>query len=177
MSFLFEIPAVIRVLVIFAIILLTIHKKLELGHAFILGSVLMGLFFGLRPLSVGIAMVQSIIYPKTLSLAIIVSLILILSNSLEQAGQMQRLLENFKGLISNPKINLVIFPALIGLLPMPGGAIFSAPMVKDLGAGINLSKSKLSYINYWFRHVWEYSWPLYPGILLATILAFATFII
>jgi uncharacterized protein len=171
MSFLFEIPAVIRVLFVFTIILVAIHKKMSLGHAFIAGSVIMGLFFGLNPLAIGITMVQSIIYPKTLSLAIIVSLILILSNSLENAGQMQRLLDSFKGLVKNPKINLVVFPALIGLLPMPGGAIFSAPMVKDLGSGLNLSRSKLSYINYWFRHVWEYSWPLYPGILLATILA------
>ncbi len=171
MSLLYDIPAVIRVLVVFAVILLAIHKKLALGHSFILGSVVMGLVFGLKPPAIGVSMVQSIVYPKTLSLAIIVSLILVLSNSLEQAGQMRRLLFNFKGLIKNPKINLVIFPALIGLLPMPGGAIFSAPMVKDLGAGLNLSRSKLSYTNYWFRHIWEYCWPLYPGILLSSILA------
>ena len=29
----------------------------------------------------------------------------------------------------------------------------------------------MSYINYWFRHIWEYWWPLYPGILLTTALA------
>ncbi len=23
-------------------------------------------------------------------------------------------------------------------------------------------------VNYWFRHIWEYSWPLYPGIILAS---------
>ncbi len=171
MWFQFELPAFVRVLIVFCIILIAIRKKIALGNSFLLGSIILGLFFGLRPLPMAKTMFQSIVDPKTLSLAIIVSLILILSNSLEKAGQMQRLLQNFKGLIKNPKINLVIFPALIGLLPMPGGAIFSAPMVKDLGTGINLSKSKLSYINYWFRHIWEYCWPLYPGILLVTILA------
>ncbi|MFA6449471.1 MAG: DUF401 family protein, partial [bacterium] len=25
-----------------------------------------------------------------------------------------------------------------------------------------------SAVNYWFRHVWEYWWPLYPGIILAS---------
>jgi integral membrane protein (TIGR00529 family) len=54
---------------------------------------------------------------------------------------------------------------------MPGGAVFSAPMVKDLGTQSNLSDDKLSFINYWFRHIWEYWWPLYPGVLLATVLA------
>ena len=100
-----------------------------------------------------------------------VSLILVLSHTLEKSGQMARLLDAFKGLIQKPKINLVIFPALIGLLPMPGGAIFSAPMVKTLGQGHRLSEAQLSYINYWFRHIWEYWWPLYPGILLTTALA------
>lgn len=171
MTFLVEVPALVRVLMVFAFILFVIHKKLALGHSFLLGSVLLGILFGLDPKPMARIMFESVVFPKTLSLAIIVSLILILSSSLEKAGQMQRLLNNFKGLIVNPKINLVVFPALIGLLPMPGGAIFSAPMVKDLGKGFNLSNSLLSYINYWFRHIWEYSWPLYPGILLVTILA------
>ena len=81
---------------------------------------------------------------------------------------MQRLLDRFQGLIRIQAINIIVFPALIGLLPMPGGAIFSAPMVKNLGNGGQLSAADLSYVNYWFRHIWEYWWPLYPGILLIT---------
>jgi integral membrane protein (TIGR00529 family) len=29
----------------------------------------------------------------------------------------------------------------------------------------------MSFVNYWFRHLWEYWWPLYPGVLLTTNLA------
>jgi integral membrane protein (TIGR00529 family) len=89
---------------------------------------------------------------------------------MELAGQMQRMLKNFKGLIASPGLNLVIFPALIGLLPMPGGAVFSAPMVKELGTRSKLSEAQLSFVNYWFRHIWEHWWPLYPGILLTTVI-------
>jgi hypothetical protein len=74
-------------------------------------------------------------------------------------------------LVVHPGLNIILFPALIGLLPMPGGAIFSAPMVKNLGRRHRLSASRLSYVNYWFRHIWEYWWPLYPGVLLATTIA------
>ncbi|TSA56868.1 MAG: DUF401 family protein [Planctomycetaceae bacterium] len=90
---------------------------------------------------------------------------------MEMAGQMRRLLANFQGLVSNPRIKLVVFPALIGLLPMPGGAVFSAPMVKELGKDTSLAPDMLSFVNYWFRHIWEYWWPLYPGVLLAITLA------
>jgi hypothetical protein len=116
------------------------------------------------------SMVASILDPKTVSIAGIVSLILILSNSMEIAGQMQRLLNSFRGLVSSPRLNLAILPALIGLLPMPGGAAFSAPMVKELGTQSKLSGAQLSFVNYWFRHIWEHWWPLYPGILLTTVI-------
>jgi len=166
-----SIPAVIRVCLVFAVILFAIRKKLSLGNAFLLGALLLSLLFTMPALNLLVATGKAVIYPKTLSLALIVSLILILSNSMEQTGQMQRMLEAFQGLIANPRLNLIVFPALIGLLPMPGGAVFSAPMVKQLGESSNLSGSQLSFTNYWFRHIWEYWWPLYPGILLATVLA------
>ncbi|MBT8339356.1 MAG: DUF401 family protein [Desulfatitalea sp.] len=165
------IPAIVRILFIFALVLLAMRQKWSLGNALIAGTIGLGLLFGMGPWAIARSAVWSLIHPKTLSLTIVVALILIFSHSLEQSGQMARLLERFKGLIRNPKLNLVVFPALIGLLPMPGGAIFSAPMVKSLGRDHALSPSLLSYINYWFRHIWEYWWPLYPGILLTTALA------
>ena len=171
MSVLSHIPAMIRVTIVFIFLLILIRKKLSLGHAFLSGAILLSLLFELLPREMIRSMFESIIFPKTLSLALIVSLILVLSSSMEVSGQMERLLENFKGLIANIRINLIVFPALIGLLPMPGGAVFSAPMVKDLGRQSGLSGDRLSFINYWFRHIWEYCWPLYPGVLLATILA------
>jgi integral membrane protein (TIGR00529 family) len=166
-----DIPAIVRILIIFVLILLAIKRKWMLGNAFLGGALGLGLFFAMKPMVIGRSFMEAILNPKTLSLTIIVGLILVLSHSLERSGQMGRLLESFRGLLRWPRINLVIFPALIGLLPMPGGAIFSAPMVKSIGRDHNLSAAHLSYVNYWFRHIWEYWWPLYPGILLTTALA------
>jgi uncharacterized protein len=166
-----HIPAIVRILIIFILILIAIKRNWMLGNAFLGGALGLGLLFAMTPLTIGRSFLASTLHPKTLSLTVIVGLILVLSHSLERSGQMARLLESFKGLLSRPRINLVVFPALIGLLPMPGGAIFSAPMVKNIGRDHHLSQSHLSYINYWFRHIWEYWWPLYPGILLTTALA------
>jgi integral membrane protein (TIGR00529 family) len=165
------IPATVRVLAAFAAVLLAMRKRLSLGSSFLLGSVLLAVLFdaGFRPAAESV--VRSVTDPKTLSLAVIVSLILVLSSSMERMGAMKRLLDKFTGLVSNPRVNLVVFPALIGLLPMPGGAVFSAPMVKQLSGNNGLTADQLSYVNYWFRHIWEYWWPLYPGVLLSTTLA------
>lgn len=135
-----------------------------------MGAIILGILFGMQPDAILKSATIALFHPKTISLATIVSMILVLSLSLEATGQMQRLLERFQGMIRIQAINLIIFPALIGLLPMPGGAIFSAPMVKNIGNSGSLDASDLSYVNYWFRHIWEYWWPLYPGVLLVTTL-------
>jgi hypothetical protein len=170
MTLLEHIPAIIKMIMIFLLVLICIRKKLSLGNAFLLGTLFLSFLFGLRPRATLTSIFASITDPKTLSIAAVVSLILVLSSSMELAGQMQRMLKNFQGLVSSPRLNLVIFPALIGLLPMPGGAVFSAPMVKELGMRSKLSEAQLSFVNYWFRHIWEYWWPLYPGILLTTVI-------
>jgi uncharacterized protein len=166
-----HIPAIVRVAIIFVVILLAIKRKWMLGNAFLCGALGLGVLFSMGPLAIGRSFLASMVLPKTLCLTIIVGLILVFSHSLERSGQMARLLESFRGLVRWPQVNLVIFPALIGLLPMPGGAIFSAPMVKNIAHDQHLSADQLSYVNYWFRHIWEYWWPLYPGILLTTALA------
>jgi integral membrane protein (TIGR00529 family) len=145
--------------------------KVSLGNAFVGGAVLLGMLFGMAPHLLAQSALAALVHPKTISLAVVVCLILILSHSMEACGQMQRLLQRFQGLVRQPALNLTIFPAIIGLLPMPGGAVFSAPMVKHLGRQRGLSGARLSFINYWFRHIWEYWWPLYPGVLLATSIA------
>jgi len=171
MSIILNIPAIIRILIVFVLVLIAIRKNLSLGNAFFIGAILIGILFGLTPWEMLCSVAGSIVMPKTLSLAAVVTLILILSSSMELGGHMWRLLNNFRGLVTNPRLNLAIFPALIGLLPMPGGAIFSAPMVKELGNKSGLRPDQLSFINYWYRHIWEYWWPLYPGILLSVTLA------
>jgi len=145
MTLLDHIPALIRVGVVFAAILLGIRKKLSLGNAFLLGALFLGFLFAMPPPLMLSAVGTALVYPKTLCLAGIVGLILILSSTMEQTGQMQRMLNSFKALIARPRLKLVVFPALIGLLPMPGGAVFSAPMVKQLGEASNLSNSHLSF--------------------------------
>ncbi len=171
MQFLDSVPALLRVFFIFILIVLAIRKKFSLGNAFFFGTLGLGFTFGLSPYEIFLSIFHSLTNPKTVSLGIIVSLILVLSHSMEAAGQMERLLNAFRGLVRTPKLSIVIFPAIIGLLPMPGGAIFSAPMVKNLGKKLLLSNAQLSYVNYWFRHIWEYWWPLYPGVLLITAMA------
>ena len=89
-----------------------------------------------------------------------------LSNQMSSTGTMKKLVTAVRSRVSQ-RTSMALLPAVIGLLPMPGGAIFSAPLVDDCDPSKNVYSLLKTKINYWFRHIWEYWWPLYPGVLLA----------
>lgn len=161
----------VKVIGAFGLMLVGIRNRLGLAASILAGGLFMGLIFGLSVpaliKSSGLALVQE----KFLFLVAIVGLILVLSDALEKSGQSARLMDALSGYLVRPRFRLIFFPALIGLLPMPGGAIFSAPMVKAVSADMSLGNEDKAVINYWFRHVWEMAWPLYPGIILTVALA------
>ena len=171
MHLLFDISPLIKLGVIFGLIIIFVKLRLSLGTALTGGSILMGLWFGLLPLQVTGSVIGSLVAKQTVTLFAVVGLILVLSHSMEKTGQMKRLLESVKEISHNARLNLALFPALIGLLPMPGGAIFSAPMVHGISSQEAVDAEDKALINYWFRHIWEFSWPLYPGVILACALS------
>ena len=110
---------------------------------------------------------RSIINYQTLSLSLIVWLIMVMSGIMEKSGHMKRLVGSFTRLARDARMVGTVMSALIGLLPMPGGALFSAPLVDESLSRVNASPEQKASLNYWFRHIWEYWWPLYPGVILA----------
>lgn len=171
MGLLFALAPFIKVSVVFALMLLGIRCKFGLGLSILLGSLIMAIAFGLPVVTWGRTGLLALVQDKFLFLLTIVGLILILSDALERSGQSGRLMDALSGYLTNPRLRLIFFPALIGLLPMPGGAVFSAPLVKAVSEDMPLNNEKRAIINYWFRHVWELAWPLYPGIILTVALA------
>ena len=161
----------IKVLAAFVLMLAGMRYKLGLAVSILLGGIFMGLVFGLGPVPLLQTGVVALVQEKFLFLAAIVGLIMVLSDGLERSGQSKRLMGALSGYLTQPRLRLIFFPALIGLLPMPGGAIFSAPMVKTVAEDMHLRAREQAAINYWFRHVWEVAWPLYPGIILTVSLA------
>jgi integral membrane protein (TIGR00529 family) len=70
-----------------------------------------------------------------------------------------RLSESLGRIINNPKIVLSLLPAVIGFLPVAGGALMSAPLVDTEAERLKLKPRRRAYINMWFRHT---IFPVYP---------------
>jgi integral membrane protein (TIGR00529 family) len=162
-----DIPALIKVLSCFALMLALNRLRLHLSLCLFIGAIAVGFWMGLSPERVVESLAVSLSRLETLQLVAIICLILVLSQLMKNSGQLDRIVKKFVAVVQDVSTVSVVMPALIGLLPMPGGALFSAPMVERAVAGCSLSQDRKTAVNYWFRHIWEFWWPLYPGVVLA----------
>lgn len=152
----------------FGLILLLARLRVPLWGAIFLGAVSVGAMFGARPLTLIRYVGEAAVWSRTLGMMGIISILLVLSEAMRRGGQMERIVELARTLLRRPVLAMVALPALIGMLPMPGGALFSAPMVQSAAGKSETDGGRLSAVNYWFRHILEYWWPLYPGVILAS---------
>jgi len=163
-------PALWSTLAAFGLILLLARLRVPLALAVLGGAAALAAMMRVAPGAAVKAAAGGATQPTTLALAGIIVLLLTLSEMMRAGGQLDEIVSLVRALLRRPAVAMAALPALIGLLPMPGGALFSAPMVKSAAGQTQVPPGWLSAINYWFRHIWEYWWPLYPGVILATIL-------
>lgn len=152
----------------FGLIILLIRLKINIGVSIFLGSLVLGFLFGLGPKGLLDAFYASSTSWETLRLVIIIATIMALADVLSQTGYLRLMEEAVKNLFPDERYSLAALPALIGLMPMPAGALVSAPMIEGVSEKLGLSPERRTLTNYWFRHIWEHSWPMYQAIIIAS---------
>ena len=61
-----------------------------------------------------------------------------------------------------------LIPAVYGLMPVPGGALFSAPTIDEEGNKYKLNQNQKNFLNIWFRHIWFAIYPISSALILIT---------
>ncbi len=150
---------IVSILLILLLIRLNINISISvLGGAALLGilTIGQGVFF---------QMIETSSSLDTLSLVAKVLAAFTLGYSMEYFN----LLEDLTAAASRMagKMSIPILPSVVGFLPMPGGALLSAVMLKKPVSLYNIPGDVATYINYWFRHFWIPIWPLYPSFIIA----------
>ncbi len=169
MDAIFAVPALFKILALFTLIVIIYRLKAPLWAALAIAGGLTGLWFGSGLTGTLGDLYHSASDIETLYLCAVVGLLYGYSEILDKSGNLRRIVAAFGSLLGKSIYSVAALPAFIGLLPMPGGAVFSAPMVENAcGSGASQSPTQKAMINYLFRHVWEYWWPLYPGVILAS---------
>jgi hypothetical protein len=159
-------PVLVKVFAALALILVLNRLSGRLVLSVALGALVLGFWSGHclgAILAISWARLSS---AGCILLMLILLQVIWLSSQMAAAGVMEDLVTAVRARVSR-RGAVAVLPAVIGLLPMPGGALFSAPLVDSCDTDDMISPVLKAQTNHWFRHMWEFWWPLYPGVLLA----------
>ncbi len=159
--------AVLKLLLVLALIVFGIKRKWFVGYVLLGAGIIVPLLFGYGLSDVGLGIwgtFSSLDFWRLFAALVIITF---LGHLLREIGALDRLTSAAQELAGGKRTATVVLPAAVGLMPMPGGALLSAPLVGEVLKADDKSPRFLSAANYWFRHVMEFFWPLYPGIILA----------
>lgn len=165
---LFRMSELIKISLVLFIILFLLRKKLNIGYVMLIASSALFILYGMDMAQITTAIKRTLVNSITIKLLLALSLIKILELILREKKILFAMMSAANILFKKRRAIIISMPMLIGMLPSLGGAYFSAPMVEEATSGINMSQEEKAFINYWFRHPWEFILPLYPGILLAS---------
>jgi integral membrane protein (TIGR00529 family) len=151
----------------FILIVFLLRLRWNIGVVMLLTAVFLGSLYRIGPIRQARVMLAASLDAVTINLVAGLALIMVLENIIRKRGVLKRMMESVVNVARDRRIAMAVLPGVIGLLPSAGGAVFSAPMVHEAAADAEMSPEHKAFINYWFRHIWEYISPLYPGIVLA----------
>jgi len=158
----------LKIFITFVLILVLIRKKVAMGHVMLISSVALFFLYGMNISGIVAAARKAFLSSVTIKLLLSLSLIRIFELVLREKNVLSSMMATVKDSFASRKAIMISMPMLIGMLPSLGGAYFSAPMVKEATDDMPMSQEEKAFINYWFRHPWEYMLPLYPGIVFAS---------
>ena len=157
------------------IIIVLLRFKIQIGLCMLTSGLFIWLMRSASPLSLLQAFYETFILPRTYDIIFALYFVMCLEIELRLSGALTDMVKALRRTFSNVKVLLAAMPAFLGLLPSVGGARFSAPIVEELSAKINLSPEHKAAINFWFRHLFEFSSPIIPGMIMACSIAGVTF--
>ncbi len=160
-----DIPELFKIFFTLGLILAINSLAGKLLPALLGGALVLALWTGQTFESAGNILLEQTLSSHNLLLLLAVAQVMCLGKQMQESGLTRELVASVRGALSR-RGAMAVLPGLIGFLPMPGGALFSAPMLQDCDRNNHADKTLKASVNHWFRHVWECWWPMFPGVLL-----------
>ncbi|MGQ9641638.1 MAG: DUF401 family protein [Candidatus Bathycorpusculaceae bacterium] len=163
----------IAIVIAFALLIVLLYKRINLGITLNATAIILALL-ALEWTRIPTVFYEESIKLGTISVVVATFGIMLLSQLYKETGIINKLSESISRTVNNPKIVLGMVPAVIGLLPVAGGALMSAPLVDVEAEKLKLKPQRKAYINLWFRHTIFPVYPLSPPIIVTATLASVT---
>lgn len=149
------------------ITLFLLRRRQPIGIAILVGGIFIWLCTDPTIKELKDAVIQMTTTPRSYDLIGALYLVICLEIELRKSGCLAGMVEALSRMFSSRRFTLAVMPAFLGLLPSIGGARFSAPIVEEASKGFEAKPEDKAAINFWFRHIFEFSSPLVPGMILA----------
>ena len=149
------------------ITLFLLRRRQPIGIAILVGGIFIWLCTDPTFKELKDAVIQMTTTPRSYDLVGALYLVICLEIELRKSGCLAGMVEALSRMFSSRRFTLAVMPAFLGLLPSIGGARFSAPIVEEASKGFEAKPEDKAAINFWFRHIFEFSSPLVPGMILA----------
>ena len=146
------------IIISFCFLGVMIYKRVNLGITLNAAALLLALLALDLP-QIGEVIFKTTTSPLTISLVAASFAIMLLSLLYNETKVIDVLSESLSRIVNNSKLIVSMLPAVIGLLPVGGGALMSAPLVEAETEKLGLKEDKKTYVNLWFRHT---IFPVYP---------------
>ncbi len=146
------------VIAAFCLLGVLIYKRVNLGITLNVAALFLGLLALDLPTILTVVL-KTTTDPLTISLVVATFGIMLLSLLYKESGVINALSGSLSRMVNNSKLIVTLLPAVLGLLPVGGGALMSAPLVETETEKLGLKQDKKTYVNLWFRHT---IFPVYP---------------
>lgn len=151
----------------FLLIVVLLRKHVPIGACMLAAGLLLWITQSGEPAALFVAAKQTLSLSRTYDIMLALYFVMCLEIELRLSGTLSGMVNALRRVFSSAKALLALMPAFLGLLPSLGGARFSAPIVDELSADISMSQEHKAAINFWFRHIFEFSNPIIPGMIMA----------
>jgi len=156
----------LKLFIIFALIIGVMKFKKPLNIAITAGIIGAILLYQVNIVQAVKIAGLSVVSRTTITLVLSFYSITFLQRMLEKRGHLLLAEKSLSGLFNSRRVNAMIAPFIIGMLPSPGAVIIAAPIV-DKAGGDFVSREDKTFITSYFRHISEAFLPTYSSIILA----------
>lgn len=150
-----------------AIIILMLRRHIPIGPCMLTGGLFIWLMKTPELHYLTQAFSETLSLPRTYDIIFALYFVMCLEIELRTSGALAGMVHALQRIFSSNRVTLAVMPAFLGLLPSLGGARFSAPIVEEASKGLGLTSDHQAAINFWFRHIFEFSSPIIPGMIMA----------
>lgn len=158
--------------VVVAVSLVALLTLVRLGIGVGVALVVEGLLIIIlmNPLLLPNVFLRTLTSDRTLSLVLASLSISLLVELYSLTHTINKLSDELLGYIRRPVLIIAVVPAVMGLLPIAGGALMSAPVIASVGTVIGLSTTLMAFLNVWFRHTIFLIYPMSQVLMTAATL-------